>query len=437
MRWFRPQYFQSPFQQRFIGGLKWSFVATIASQFFGVLTSVAVARTLGIQAFGEYGAIQSTIGMLGVFAGLGLGMTSSRYVARDKLTSPGAATDLLASMLLLGVVSAVLTGAAVIIFGSRIATEVLNSPNAVNSVRWSALLLVVNAVQGIHVGALSGLEDFTSISWITTARGAMQVVAVPSGALFGGVEGATMGLVGAGAVSLILSDRTLRKAGSLFNISVYYFTCKIQWRTLMVFSLPAVICNVVLSPATWIVNVWLLAQPGGKAELGALSAASFWRNAIVLLPNVVGQVMVPMTASMEKVGDEAIFGLMRRAVVLNALTAVPAALVLGIFSRPIMSFYGPQFSDRGPVLAITGVAAILVAVQSPFGNVLTGTGRMWLGALMNAVTGVTFAAMSYLLLSGGMGADGVAYAFVFGNAVNAIWSYALVRRTERRGLQRN
>jgi len=36
---------------------------------------------LGTVGFGELGVIQSTVGMFGVFAGLGLGMTATKYVA--------------------------------------------------------------------------------------------------------------------------------------------------------------------------------------------------------------------------------------------------------------------------------------------------------------------------------------------------------------------
>ena len=59
----------------------WTFAGTVISRGLMFVATVAVARILGKTAYGELGMIQSTVGMFSVFAGFGLGLTATKYVA--------------------------------------------------------------------------------------------------------------------------------------------------------------------------------------------------------------------------------------------------------------------------------------------------------------------------------------------------------------------
>ena len=50
--------------------------------------TVLVARMLGKTVYGELGMIQSTVGMFGVFAGFGLGLTATKHVAEFRQSDP-------------------------------------------------------------------------------------------------------------------------------------------------------------------------------------------------------------------------------------------------------------------------------------------------------------------------------------------------------------
>src|SRR5512135_1086120 len=66
---------------RLAHGAFWSMTGAGVSQAMMLLSSIVVARILGRQQFGEFGIINNTIGMFGIFAGFGLGMTATKYVA--------------------------------------------------------------------------------------------------------------------------------------------------------------------------------------------------------------------------------------------------------------------------------------------------------------------------------------------------------------------
>ncbi|NOZ40854.1 MAG: oligosaccharide flippase family protein [Planctomycetes bacterium] len=53
-----------------------------------LVASILVARMLGKTVYGELGMIRSTVGMFGVFAGFGLGLTATKHVAEFRESDP-------------------------------------------------------------------------------------------------------------------------------------------------------------------------------------------------------------------------------------------------------------------------------------------------------------------------------------------------------------
>ena len=73
---------------RLAKGVFWSMAGAVISRGLGIVSSVVVARTLGKVGFGELGIIHSTVMMFQLFAGFGLGLTATKYVAEYRGTDP-------------------------------------------------------------------------------------------------------------------------------------------------------------------------------------------------------------------------------------------------------------------------------------------------------------------------------------------------------------
>ena len=66
---------------RLARGVFWSMAGAVISRGLMLAAWVLVARMLGKTGYGELGMIQSTVGMFGVFAGFGLGLSATKHVA--------------------------------------------------------------------------------------------------------------------------------------------------------------------------------------------------------------------------------------------------------------------------------------------------------------------------------------------------------------------
>ena len=75
-------------RRRVAVGVAWLSTANAIQSVAGLLVGVGLARTLGVSGFGEWGVLNSTIVTVGVFAGLGLGVTATKYVAELRDSDP-------------------------------------------------------------------------------------------------------------------------------------------------------------------------------------------------------------------------------------------------------------------------------------------------------------------------------------------------------------
>ena len=86
-----------------------------------------------------------------------------------------------------------------------------------------------------------------------------------------------------------------------------------------------------------------------------------------------------------------------------------------------MSLYGQNFENDYIPLIVAVMTAALLAIQTPVGNLLAASSRMWLGALMNAGWALVYVSLAYLLLN--EGATGVMVALGIGYIVHATWTF--------------
>ena len=119
----------------------WSLTGAVISQSLLILTSIIVARILGLEEFGELGIIRSTISMFSVFAGFGLGLTATKYVAELKIKDKEKTGKIIGLTTLFAVAAGFVIAIIIFVFASFIAETTLNSPHLVDELRFSAVIL--------------------------------------------------------------------------------------------------------------------------------------------------------------------------------------------------------------------------------------------------------------------------------------------------------
>jgi O-antigen/teichoic acid export membrane protein len=418
----------SPLSVRLARGVFWSLVGAVIARGLGVISAILVARMLGIAAFGEFTMIQSTVGLFGTFAGLGLGITATKYVAELRELDPVRCGRVIGLILMVATAGGLVAGAALVLFASWLATHTLAAPNLAPLLQAASLLVLFSTLQGVYSGALAGFEAFkrvAQVNWIGAVLG-FPLLVVCTFAF--GLPGAVWGSVLQIALGCVIGHLALWKEAAQRNVTLSYALTQGDWRILWRFSLPAFLSSTLYGPANWVCTTFLANQVQGYKEVALINAAGQWRNFLVFLPITMTSVLVPMFSSLYHAGLRAEFEkLLRRNMAINVGICLALSVPLVFLAPTILDWYGPGFRRGVPVFLLTLSTTAVIAATNLFSRAVQATGRAWIEMTFTAIWAVVLL-IGCLFLVPSYKAVGLASAQVLAAIVLAVWQWRLVRR---------
>lgn len=409
----------SPLGSRLLRGTFWSLLGTIVSRALGLGAAIFTARILGKAVYGELGIIQSTVGMLGTFAGFGMGTTATKYVAELRTRNPAKAGGIIAiSSLVSWSVSAVLF-VGLYFVAPWLCSHTLAAPQLTETLRLSGLLLVVSGINGAQLGVLSGFEAFKSVARVSAITGLINFPMIVGGAFLFHLRGVILGMVVAQAIGCLLNLRAVRVEMKKYSVPISLTPRWAEFKVLWQFSIPAVLGSALISVVNWAAATMLVNQRSGYAEMGMFSAANQWFSALMWLPYVVSGVTLPVLAERLGSGDKANgVKALNMTLMINAGTVLPVMLIGCLSSRYIMMSYGRDFASGWLTLDAVLVTAGILSVVVIVGELMAACGDMWLGFLLNVVFGALFLGLNAVLLK--QGALGLASSRLIAYAIYAV-----------------
>jgi O-antigen/teichoic acid export membrane protein len=401
---------------RFAAGAFWSVTGAVISRGFLLAASVVCAWFLGKEGFGALGMIQSTAGMFGVFAGLGLGITATKYVSALRRQDPMRTGRILALSASVAFVSGSLITLLVVFLAPYLARHVLAAPELAVPLAIGAGLVFFGAINGAQTGALAGFEAFQTIAKVNIYAGLASFPLIVYGVWRGGLRGAILGSVAALAIQWALNHYALRRECAKANISYRFAGSHRELGMLYRFSLPAFLASILVVAAIWVCNALLARQPQGYAELGLYAAADKWRVLIVFLPNYVFAMTVPVLSNLHGEGDgEGFQKVFKANLRVNAGLALVLAVLIAAFAGPIMAMYGSSFGGGRIVLIVLAFSACAEVLNAILGQPLIASHQMWRRFAFDLLLAVLLVGVAWVLIpkwgARGLAASyGVAYA---------------------------
>jgi len=392
-----------------------------------MVSSIAVARMLGKEGFGEIGMVLSTLGVFGVLAGFGLGVTATKYIAEFRFSEPARAGRITSLTVAVAFITSSLMLVACLLFADFLSVQTLNRAGLAPLLYAGALLLFFSSMGGVLSAALSGFESFKVMAKINIWMGAFTIpIAILLVWLYG-TQGAIASQTIIAAIGLILSAFALTRECKLFEIKFIF--SKDMWRERMLlwrFSIPAMFSSVVVVPVTWLTNAILVKQPNGFSELGLFNAANQWRMLVLFIPALLTSVMLPILSETHGRANKDDF---IRTVSLNLrttlVTAFPFTVLVILLSEPLAHLYGREFIKCENIIVVLMISCFLAVVNGAVGTALAGSGQMWLGSAFNLGWAIALIISSIFFVSryGGFGL-GIAYLTAY--LLHTIWVMSYV-----------
>jgi len=407
----------------------WATIGTALSQGIGLLVSIFCARMLGKVHFGEFGIIQSTIGMYGVFAGLWLGVGATKFIAEYKNDVPKRAGHIIGLSIIIAVISSLAVSLVIICFSSYITSTVLNAPHLETELRFMAGIIVLNVLDGVQVGALSGFEAFRAIARTGIIR---SIAAFPVTILLiwlWGLNGALLSLAVIGAINLVINHIALRIECRKYDIEVSYSGTASELRQFLNFSAPALLGSLLGAPVLWVANALLVNQHNGYAEMGIYAIANQWKTAVMFIPRKFISVALPIMS--EEVGKNpadskyhAVFDYTQSS---SILVVVPLVTLLICASHLIVKLYGEKFADARVVLIGVLFATGISALGAGIGPAVQASGKMWFGLFTNVLWSGTFLLFTWFFVPF-WGAKALVFGMALAYSVMVLYSIVIMRK---------
>ena len=402
---------------RFLRGAFWSVVGVGTSQILSLAASGVTARLLGRTGFGELAMIRSTVGMFGVFAGMGLGLTATKHVAEFRERDPNRAGRIIGLSFMTAAASGGVISLVVLFTAPVLATRVMNAPHLAPLIRIAAGLLFLNALNGVQTGTLAGFEAFKAIAKVNLIYGALSFPVTVVAVWLYGLTGAVCGLIALRAVRWALNRSALVAETSAAMVSISHHRLREESPVLWGFSLPAVLSGAMVGPVTWICNAMLVNHPDGYGELGVFAAASRFQAGVAFAGSTIGAAFLPMLSTKE--GSESA-GFRQGNILVSWVIGVLAAVPLICFPEILGYAFGAEFSSVAAkrTLMLVMCSTCIILYKQGLARALTAEGLLWWGLLSNTIWAVLLLGSAWWLTQ--RGAAGLAAAFLLAYGLNTV-----------------
>lgn len=397
---------------RFARGSFWLLAGTFLAQSLSMAAAMVTARMLGKNGFGELGMITSTVGTLGLLAGLGFGITATKFIAAWKHTDKTRAGRFIRTATVIAVVSGAAMALLTFWHAPWIAAHMLNAPAMAPLLRLASTAVLFQTLTATLTGMLAGFEMFKEITRVNTFQGLLNFPVMIAGAWYFGITGAVAGTVLTAVVGTVLAHRAVRGACARHGILPHFGCDRTELAGMFNFSLPAFLSSLLVGPALWLANTIIAHQPDGYGELGIINAASQWRIVLMTLPGIFAGATLPiLTEQHAEQGRNGKFAatldFSQKAAGMVVIPLYAAIIFLGDI---IMRLYGKEFPAGYPVLAGLVFGMSLAALLNVAGSAFAALGKMWLGLSLNLVWAAAFVG-GVIVLAPRLGAEGYALAF--------------------------
>ena len=410
---------KSSLGMRLARGAFWSLVGAVISRGLALVASVLTARMLGSEAYGQLGIINSTVGMFSSFAGFGLGVTATKYVAELREREPERAGRIIVLSRVMATVTGLLMTVLLLLFAPWLAERTMAAPELAPYLRMGAWTLLFGALSGAERGALAGFEDFKTVAMVSLVAGVANFPLMVVGVYLWGLPGAVYATVIGQALNALMNFIAVRKAtrslGRPLDILGWTAEIRVIWK----FSLPAALGSIMVSPVTWGVQAIIANQPNGYEQLGLFNAANQWRSATTFIAGYIASSLLPVLSSLGTLDSRKKY---TRTLSLGlrvcAISALATAAVILSASGLILDSYGDDFLLSRGLLGLFLLEGVIAAPTSVFAQALNSLNKTWERLGINTVKSVLILIFSVIFLKQYDGAVALILAYLLSTIVH-------------------
>ena len=379
-------------QSRFFQDSLWAVMGNGIGYALLLLSGILIARLLGKDLYGEYGFVKTTMFHFAAFSTLGLGYTSTKFVAEYMTKDATKLTSIVHASINITAVTSCIIALLLFIFAHPL-SDFLNAPSLVMPFRFLGFIVIMRALSTTQFGIMAGFGDFKKIAYANAISGVfMFSICIPL-TYYYSLRGSLIAL----ALSQILTV--------VFNwIFIHRYQRKLSnqvrekyvWKITM-FSIPVALQELTFSLSKWI-GILIITKFSSMGELGIFTASEMWGSVIFIIPNFLSNVILSHLSSCTDDIQKQRRNVRMMILVNLACTLVPFLLVYA-FSSFIVSFYGDSFTGMVPVLRIIIFTTMFQCCSNVLSSEIIALNSTWPLFTIRAIRDALNVILGYTLIS--------------------------------------
>lgn len=354
------------------------FLSLIIVKFITALNGIFLARLLLSEKFGIYTLVNQLTLFLSFFAGFGLPIIITKFIAQSKKDK-----ELLNKTYNTAQILVILTSFITIVIylsiSKFLAEKIYKQPYLISYFYLSIFLLLFLTLNNFLVGVLQGLKEIKSISLINIGYNFLSlpliIFLVKRYEIYGAIIALILGNLFGNILFLI-------KTKNFFSLKLNFDFPKAK--EILSLAFPTFLSGLVMVPAFWLVNT-KLAITKNFSEVAYFNVANTFFQFLLFIPIAIGMPLTPTIAE-EANNHQKIKQLISKIINYSNLFLLLILIPIFIFlPKIILIIFGKDYLPAlKPFLFVVG-AIIPANIGYIFGYYLTGTGRMWLATFFNSV----------------------------------------------------
>ncbi|WP_066823964.1 oligosaccharide flippase family protein [Sphingomonas mali] len=365
-------------------GAGWLFASSLIERAAALVQTVMIARAIGIENYGRYALLFSTISLLTPLVGLQLPYAIIYFVSRYQAREPERA----GAVVLLGRrLTAATTGlmlAIALLFANPLSAWLFAAPGYAWPLILGAILLMASIQAGLNDTLLQANERFRTLAIARLSTAIISVVVlIVVARLSPGLTPVMIVLAGSAALRWLAVAIPARSVSDRLVAHSNFREAIRQGSVILQFSLPSGTLAFAQGIAMWIGNYYLTRSPYGLRDLAVINTGLQWRSPILVVMASLASALLPMLGRYIGQDDHSqTQRLQRYNMILNVGIALVFSVLVILFSSFILKLYGRDFHGQAFLFGLF----LIVLVPTVYCNVhqqyLVATGRMWTQCLL-------------------------------------------------------
>ncbi len=369
---------------KWLRGAGWLFLSSLVERAVGLVQTIMIARALGIEDYGRYALLFSTIGLLGPVVGLQLPFALVYFVSRYQKSEPERA----GAVVLLGRrLTATTTGLVLIltvVLSRQLSHWLFNSENYGLTVILGALLVTISVQAGLGDSILQAGERFRTLSLARLTAAILSIIVlIPVTVLKPGLATILAIVAGAGLYRALAVGIPARAISTPLVSHTDLKQALRQLPLIFEFALPSGLLALAQGIGAWVGNYYLSRSSPGLRDLAIVNTGLQWRTPIIVIMASFASALLPMLARYISEDNRAqTFRLHRYNVMLNVGIALGFCFLVILCSNMILDLYGRDFKGQWYLFSLFLISLIPMAYCTVHQQYLVASGKMWTQALL-------------------------------------------------------